>query len=64
MGLLAAGDVKFLGCVASLNIKKLYFSYKYFCIFVRRIVDVFSQSDVTGNVVKKAALRQHYKLQI
>ena len=33
-------------CVASLNIQNMCFSYKYFSIFVGKIVHVFSQSDV------------------
>jgi ABC-type long-subunit fatty acid transport system fused permease/ATPase subunit len=37
------------GSVASLNYKNLYFSYKYFNIFVAWIVQVFSQSDVGCN---------------
>jgi len=35
-----------------LNIQNVSFSYKCFCIFVDRIVNVFSQSDVVRHVKK------------
>lgn len=31
--------------------QKVSFSYKYFNIFVDRVVDVFSQSDVSGQAM-------------
>ncbi|WP_211223558.1 hypothetical protein, partial [Flavobacterium filum] len=37
---------------ASLNIHNLRFSYKFFVIFVKKIVEVFSQSDVIAQCKK------------
>ena len=49
----------FLECVAWLNIQNLYFSYKFLCIFVKEIVEVFSQSDVIGKFPEATAIYLH-----
>jgi hypothetical protein len=49
---------KFLECVASLNIQLFCFSYKFFGIFVKEIVEVFSQSDVGCNFKKNEVHRK------
>jgi hypothetical protein len=44
-----------------LNIQNVSFSYKYFSIFVDRIVNVFSQSDVTSNFARKKRIKNKQK---
>ncbi|WP_396150135.1 hypothetical protein, partial [Flavobacterium sp.] len=55
------GYGKFLGYVASLNINLFCFSYKFFGIFVKEIVEVFSQSDVVRDYETKLPAKKTSK---